>query len=65
MSTKQPTPFPGARFMVSPSGQKADWAHPAEIATRCPDWTDCTDMGDVEFDLFMEERRGKYPALVA
>lgn len=56
-----PTTPNGSRFMVSPDGQKADWIHPAEIATRSPGWTDCTDMCDVEFDLFMEERRGPMP----
>lgn len=62
MSTLQ---IAGNRFMVSPDGRNANWFHPAEIAARCPDWTDCTDMGDMEFDLLMEERRGKYPPLAA
>jgi hypothetical protein len=55
----------GYRFMVSPTGREADWIHPAEVAVRVPDWTDCTDMDDVEFELFIAERRAKFPALAA
>ena len=55
----------GCRFMVSPNGRDANWIHPAEIAQRAPDWHDCTDMGDVEFDLFMAELRAKFPPLAA
>jgi hypothetical protein len=55
----------GYRFMVSPTGREAAWIHPAEVAVRVPDWTDCTDMGDVEFDLFMAERRAAFPPIAA
>lgn len=53
------------RFMVSPDGWDAAWVHPVEVATRCPDWTDCTDMDDAEFDLFVAERMSANPKLAA
>lgn len=43
----------GYRFMVRPDRTAGDWIHPAEIVARAPDWTDCTDMSDAEFDLFI------------
>jgi hypothetical protein len=55
----------GYRFMVSPTGREADWIHPAEISVRVPDWTDCTDMDDVEFDLFMRDLYAKFPPIAA
>jgi hypothetical protein len=55
----------GCRFMVSPDGKHGDWVHPAEIAGRCPTWTDCTDMDDADFGVFMDERRAKFPPLAA
>jgi hypothetical protein len=54
----------GRRFMVSPDGQQADWIHPAEVATRAADWTDCTAMGDVEFELLMRERLAANPLVM-
>lgn len=45
------------RFMLSPDGQTGDWVHPLEIATRCPDWTDCTDMSDALFEQIVTERQ--------
>lgn len=54
----------GYRFMVSPDGRDADWIHPAEVATRAPGWTDCTDMGDVEFELTMRERLADSPLVL-
>ena len=54
----------GHRFMVSPDGQQADWIHPAEIDTRAPGWTDCTDMDDMEFELLMRERLADNPLLM-
>jgi hypothetical protein len=59
-NTQTKHPF-GLRFMLSPDGRQADWIHPAEVATRCPGWSDCTDMGDAEFEHFLVERRSKYP----
>jgi hypothetical protein len=44
------------RFMVSPCGYLADWFDLAEIADECPGWTDCTEMGDVELQQFIERR---------
>lgn len=51
------------RFMLSPDGRAADWVHPLEVATRCPDWTDATDMGDAEFELLIDERMAANPLL--
>lgn len=51
----------GARFMVSPNGREAGWIHPLEVATRAPGWHDCTDMQDVEFDLFMSDLYKQFP----
>lgn len=42
------------RFLVSPDRQSAVWCHQLEVATRCPGWTDCTDMDDAQFDAFMK-----------
>ena len=55
----------GYRFMVSPDGQQADWIHPAEVASRTPDWTDCTDMDDTGFELLMRERLASNPLICA
>lgn len=55
----------GSRFMVSPTGREGDWIHPAEIAQRTPGWHDCTDMDDVEFDLFMRDLYAKFPPIAA
>ena len=52
------------RFMVSPDGQQADWIHPAEVATRAPGWTDCTDMDDMAFELLMRERLAANPLVM-
>jgi hypothetical protein len=45
----------GYRFMVSQDRKNANWFHPLEVAARAPGWIDCTDMDDVEFDLFMTD----------
>jgi len=45
----------GYRFMVHPNRTNANWFHPLEVAARAPGWIDCTDMDDVEFDLFMAD----------
>jgi len=44
------------RYMVSPCGYMADWFAASEIADEAPDWTDCTEMGDVELQQLMERR---------
>lgn len=49
------------RFMLSPDGQTCDWFHPAEIAKRCHDWTDCTNMSDELFQRPVVERQGMRP----
>ncbi|HAV37430.1 MAG TPA: hypothetical protein DCX52_13940 [Massilia sp.] len=59
------SPIADQRFMVSPDGRDADWMHPTEIATRAPGWTDCTDMDDVAFDIFMRERLEANPLICA
>lgn len=41
----------GFRFYVNANTGEAKWIHPAEISNN--GWTDCTDMGDEAFDLFM------------
>ena len=43
----------GFRFMVSPDRKQANWVHPVDVAINCPDWIDCTEMSDDEFDAFM------------
>ena len=48
--------IPGYRWMVSPDGFKADLVHENDIRTRCPDWTDCTEMPDAEVMQLMERR---------
>ena len=41
--------------MVSPDRKNANWFHPLEVVARARGWIDCTDMDDVEFDLFMAD----------
>lgn len=53
------------RFMLSPDGQQADWVHPLEVATRCPDWTDCTDMDDEQFQRVVSERQAVRPHIIS
>lgn len=44
----------GFRFMVCSGKRKAVWTHIAEAAAKiAAGWTDCTDMTDREFDVFM------------
>lgn len=52
---------PQSRLFVSPCGNSAVWIHPLDLRTghfeRYADWTDCTDMSDVEFDEFVLSRQ--------
>lgn len=52
------------RFMLSPDGQTGDWVHPLEVATRCPTWTDCTELSDEAFQSLVCERQSQ-PRIVS
>lgn len=46
------------RFIVDPDRQQAVWCHPLDIQVCGPSgWTDCTEMGDLEFLYFMAHDR--------
>jgi hypothetical protein len=52
------------RFMLSPDGVGAAWVHPLEVATRCPGWTDVTDLSDEAFQRLVCERQSQ-PRIVS
>ncbi len=44
----------GFRFLVSPSRIKGEWHHASAVAQLVAvGWTDCTDMTDAQFEIFM------------
>jgi hypothetical protein len=44
----------GFRFLMSPSRIKGEWHHASAVAQLVAvGWTDCTDMTDAQFDIFM------------
>ncbi|WP_171516462.1 hypothetical protein [Cupriavidus necator] len=43
----------GFRFCASPDRTVFRWIFPAEKTAIYPDWTDCTDMDDAQFEAFV------------
>lgn len=43
----------GFRFCASPDRSVFRWIPPAERAAPYPDWIDCTDMDDAQFEAFV------------
>jgi hypothetical protein len=63
MSTADGPHTPTHRCLISEDGVFLTYAKPADVANY-PNFVDCTDMDDIEFQRFIAERQAVRPYIV-